>query len=168
MQATLIQTEKSAIVYGTFQGKENQELFRCARELEEQDLRNYVNEERIFLGFENDYVEDLRKVNGQNFLGYYRMYFSNGSWYGRWLDCVKDLAQFDVLGIQDVVEWINQTFDGGCDYFMKDYLKQFKKWDGKNRYLLKPIMSDRFKIMIDTTYGNDDYPVRIYVYNKKQ
>ena len=42
MQATLIRTEKSAIVYGTFQGKENQELFRCARELEAEDLRNYL------------------------------------------------------------------------------------------------------------------------------
>ena len=164
MQAKLIQTEKCSIVYGTFQENENQELFRCARELEDQDLRNYVNRERVFLGVENDDVQDLRKVNGKRFLGYYRMYFSNGSWYGKWLDTVKDLEQFDILGIQDIVEWIHETFLSGCSHTMKEYLEQFKNWGGENRYLLKPIMSDRFKIMIDTTYGNGDYPIRIYVY----
>ena len=35
---SLIQTEKCSIVYGTFQGKENQELFRCPRALDNVDL----------------------------------------------------------------------------------------------------------------------------------
>ena len=167
MQANLIQTEKCDIVYGTFQGKENQELFRCARELEDLDLRSYVNRECIFLGVEEDNVEDLRKVDGKKFLGYYRMYFSNGSWYGRWLDTVKDLEQFDAIGIQDILDWIHKTFTSGCNYTMKEYLEQFNNWGSENRYLLKPIMSDKFKIMIDTTYGNSDYPIRIYVYGKE-
>ena len=166
MIAKLIQTEKCAIVYGTFKGKENQELFRCPRELEDVDLRNYVNRERVFLGIENDDVSDLRNVDGKKFLGYYRLYFSNGSWYGRWLDTVNDLEQFDIVGIQDVVDWIHATFTGGCDYHMKEYLKQFENWGSENRYLLKPFMSDKFKISIDTTYGNSDYPIRIYVYGE--
>ena len=47
---------------------------------------------------------------------------------------------------------------------MKDYLAQYSTWGSKNRYLLKPMYSDHYKVMFDTTYGNGDYPVRIYVY----
>ena len=39
----LIQTENCSIVYGTFQGKENQELFRCTRALDNVDLKQYIN-----------------------------------------------------------------------------------------------------------------------------
>ena len=47
---------------------------------------------------------------------------------------------------------------------MKDYLAQYPTWGSENRYLLKPLYSDHYKVMFDTTYGNGDYPVRIYVY----
>ena len=164
MQGKLIQTEKCAIVYGTFQGKENQELFRCPRELEEVDLRSYVNRERIFLGIENDYVEELRNIKGKEFLGYYRMYSDGNGWFGRWLDVKDGTENIDVAGIEDITNWLRTEFPNGCDYVMKDYLTRFPNWGSDNRYLLKPIMSDRFKICIDTTYGNGDYPVRIYVY----
>ncbi len=165
MQGKLIQTAICSIVYGTFQGKENQELFRCPRELDNVDLRNYVNKERVFLGVRNDYVEDLHNIEGKEFLGYYRMYFSCGSWYGRWLDVKEGVEETDVAGIEDIINWIRKQFTQGCDYYMEDYCKEhFKTWGSDNRYLIKPIMSDVFKIMIDTTYGNGDYPVRIYCY----
>lgn len=77
----LIQTQKCSIVYGEFQGKENQELFRCPRELDSVDLKNYINRERCMLGFESESdTSDLKASN--NYLGYYRLYFS-GRWYGR-------------------------------------------------------------------------------------
>jgi len=167
MQGKLVQTAICSIVYGTFQGKENQELFRCPRELDNVDLRNYVNKERVFLGVKNDYVEDLRNIEGKEFLGYYRMYFSNGSWYGKWLDVKEGVENIDVVGIEDITNWIRKQFPQGCDFFMKNYCSEhFQTWGADNRYLVKPIMSDVFKVMIDTTYGNGDYPVRIYCYRK--
>ena len=50
----LIQTGVASIIYGDFQGKPNQELFRCPRELDDIDLRRYINEHRCLLGFETD------------------------------------------------------------------------------------------------------------------
>ena len=41
----LIQTVVCSIVYGQF-GGEYQELFRCPRELDDVDLRGYVNDNR--------------------------------------------------------------------------------------------------------------------------
>lgn len=49
----LIQTAVCSIIYGQFSG-EYQELFRCPRELDDVDLRGYVNDNRCVLGFEND------------------------------------------------------------------------------------------------------------------
>lgn len=40
----LIQTGKCSIIYGNFQGKPNQELFRCPRELDIEEIPKYVNE----------------------------------------------------------------------------------------------------------------------------
>lgn len=169
MQGKLIQTFECSIIYGTFRGKENQELFRCPRELDDTDLRNYVNKERCFLGVENDNTKDLRNVDGKEFLGYYRMYFTGGSWAGKWLDIKEGVTDLDVFGIQDITSWIQKQFPQGCDFFMKDYLQdKYPTWGSDNRFLLRPIMSEYFKIMIDTTYGNHDYPVRIYCYKDKE
>ena len=169
MQGKLIQTYECSIIYGTFRGKENQELFRCPRELDNVDLRNYVNKERCFLGVENDNTEDLRNVDGKEFLGYYRMYFTGGSWAGKWLVTKEGVTDLDVSGIQDITSWIRKQFPQGCDFFMKDYLQdKYPIWGSDNRFLLKPIMSEYFKIMIDTTYGNHDYPIRIYCYGDKE
>ncbi len=169
MQGKLIQTFECSIIYGTFRGKENQELFRCSRELDNVDLRNYVNKERCFLGVENDNTEDLRNVDGKEFLGYYRMYYTGGSWAGKWLDTKEGVTDLDVSGIQDITSWIQKQFPQGCDFFMKDYLQdKYPTWGSDNRFLLRPIMSEYFKIMIDTTYGNHDYPVRVYCYKDKE
>ena len=47
---------------------------------------------------------------------------------------------------------------------MEEYLRQFPIWGYAHRYVLKPKYSDKYKVLFDTTYGNGDYPVRIYVY----
>lgn len=46
----------------------------------------------------------------------------------------------------------------------EDCEEQFKSWGDKTRFLVKPRGSENYLVMIDTTYGNVDYPVRIYVY----
>ena len=158
----LIQTSVCSIVYGEFQGKENQELFRCPRELDDVDLRRYINETRCLLKFETDTeTEDLKE--SENYLGYYRLYFRNG-WYGRWMESNNEIDEIDCVGVDEIVRWLQENFPRGCTWDMKEYLSEFPTWGSENRYLLKPFMSDHYKVLFDTTYGNGDYPVRIYVY----
>lgn len=158
----LIQTSVCSIVYGEFQGKENQELFRCPRELDDVDLRRYINETRCLLKFEADTeTEDLKE--SENYLGYYRLYFRNG-WYGRWMESNNEIDEIDCVGVDEIVRWLQENFPRGCTWDMKEYLSEFPTWGSENRYLLKPFMSDHYKVLFDTTYGNGDYPVRIYVY----
>ena len=158
----LIQTSVCSIVYGEFQGKENQELFRCPRELDDVDLRRYINETRCLLKFETDTeTEDLKE--SENYLGYYRLSFRNG-WYGRWMESNNEIDEIDCVGVDEIVRWLQENFPRGCTWDMKEYLSEFPTWGSENRYLLKPFMSDHYKVLFDTTYGNGDYPVRIYVY----
>lgn len=159
----LIQTEKCSIIYGEFRGEPNQELFRCPRKLDDIDLRAYVNENRCFLGFEQDVTtKDLRE--SEKYLGYYRLYFRDG-WHGRWMEGNTKVDMQDCIGVDKIIAWLRETFPHGCSWDMKAYLEQYPVWGSENRYLLKPVYSDHYKVMFDTTYGNGDYPVRIYVYS---
>ena len=157
----LIQTSVCSIIYGDFRGKPNQELFRCPRELDNVDLRNYINANRCLLGWEVDIEEDL-KVS-ENYLGYYRLYF-NGHWYGRWMEDSDAIDRLACHGIDEIVKWLQLKFPSGCSFEMKEWLSKYPIWGYENRYLLKPFMSDHYKVMFDTTYGNGDYPIRIYLY----
>lgn len=161
----LIQTEICSIIYGTFRGKENQELFRCPKELDSIDLKNYVNNNRCLLGFEADEVADLK--NQENYLGYYRLYF-RGGWFGSWMEGHTKVDEIDCVGVDEIIQWLRTNFPKGCSWDMEDYLAQYPNWGGEKRYLLKPLYSDCYKVMFDTTYGNGDYPVRIYVYKQNK
>ena len=191
MKTNLIQTEKCSIIYATFEKGETDpytgkypnrfyphtEWFRCPRELDNTDLRNFVNESRVFLGFENDEeTENLREVEGKELIAYWRMYHC-GSWAGRWFfekgnpfENEGDVTRYDIRGVDSIIDWFTENYPGGCDFIMReDFEKQFKTWgESENRYLLKPLYNDYLKIMVDTTYGNSDYPVRIYVYKDKE
>lgn len=164
----LIQTQFCNIIYGEFKGNPNEELFRCARE-DETCLKNYINRERRVVGFENDYVEDLHNVPGKKLIGYWRMYF-RGGWNGRWMLENGTPSEVDCIGVNNIIDWICENFKSGCSFYMQEYFeKNFKRWGGETdtRYLIKPQFSEHYKIMVDTKYGNGDYPVRIYVYEKE-
>lgn len=173
----LIQTNECSIIYGKFRGEDNQELFRCPRTLDEIDLRNYINKERILVApmgtkipFVDDTVTtDLRKVEGKEMIAYWRMYFRCG-WAGRWMFESNDkFTMLECRGVNEIIDWICENFEKGCTFYMDGYMKQhFKNWGSENRYLIKPFMSEYYKVMIDTTYGNGDYPVRIYLYRDKE
>ena len=167
--ANLIQTQFCSIIYGDFNGEKNQELFRCPRELDNLDLKRYINEYREFVGVEDDDAEDLRNVPGKKMIGYWRMYYRNG-WEGRWMFEGNDRpSRLDCCGVNKIIDWICKEFDRGCNWHMKGYMSEHHaKWGGEHRYLLRPKYSNTYKIMIDTTYGNGDYPVRIYVYKDKE
>lgn len=158
----LFQTDKYSIVYGDFHGKPGQELFRCPRELDDVDLRKYVNENRCLLGFEADTDGSLQKES-DSYLGYYRMYFRDGTWHGRWMEESKKLDEIACHGVDEIISWLKRMFPYGCDWVMETYMQRYPNW-GANRCLLKPVFSDHYKVLFDTTYKNEDYPVRIYVY----
>lgn len=158
----LVQTDKYSIVYGDFRGKPGQELFRCPRELDDVDLRKYVNENRCLLGFEPDTDGSLQKES-DSYLGYYRMYFRDGTWHGRWMEESKKLDEIACHGVDEIISWLKRMFPHGCDWVMETYMQRYPNW-GANRCLLKPVFSDHYKVLFDTTYKNEDYPVRIYVY----
>ena len=167
--AKLIQTSICSIIYGRFRGEDNQELFRCPRELDDVDLRRYINETRTFVGFEDDTdVEDLREVPGKELIGYYRLYFK-GRWYGSWLLEHGRPDTIDCHGVDEIVSWLQANYPNGCSYDMEsDFEDQYKQWGvQEHRFLVKPFMSEYYKVCVDTTYGNGDYPVRIYVYRDK-
>lgn len=161
----LVQNDECSIIFGDFKGELNQELFRCPRALDNTDLREYVNTNRCFLGFEADNeTTDLTVLkNSPYYLGYYRLYFRNGSWYGKWLEESDELDRIVCHGVDEIVAWLQTRFPQGCNWDMEAYLERYPAWGSDDRYLLKPIMSDKYKVMFDTTYGNGDYPVRIYV-----
>lgn len=158
----LFQTDKYSIVYGDFHGEPGQELFRCPRELDDVDLRKYVNENRCLLGFEPDTDGSLQKES-DSYLGYYRMYFRDGTWHGRWMEESKKLDEIACHGVDEIISWLKRMFPHGCDWVMETYMQRYPNW-GANRCLLKPVFSDHYKVLFDTTYKNEDYPVRIYVY----
>lgn len=161
----LIQTEICSIIYGEHDGKPNQELFRCPRALDDKDLVRYIKENRPLLGFENDNTEDLREIPGKKLVGYWRMYYRNG-WAGRWMYEGSDRPDaVDCMGVNKIIDWVCDTFPNGCDFYMQDYCSlHYDTWGDPTRYLIKPLRSDIYKVMIDTKYGNGDYPIRVYVY----
>ena len=172
----LIQTKECSIIYGNFKGIENEELFRCPRENDD-DLARYINEYRSLvcpmesdIPFVDDGSEDLRNIEGKCLVAYWRMYFRDGYWNGRWMpESENNPSELEIAGVNNILQWIFDNFKKGCDYHMMDYCEShFKHWGGSHRYLIRPFMSDYYKIMIDTTYGNGDYPIRIYVYRDKE
>ena len=166
----LIQTGVCSIIYGTFRGKKDQELFRCPRELDDVDLPRYINETRSLIGFDDDSnTEDLRDVEGMKMIGYYRLYF-RGGWFGRWMpESDVSPSALECNGIDNIVDWLREEFPCGCSFDMEGYFRDnFKPWGvGDKRYVIRPKYCDFYRVMVDTTFGNGDYPVRIYVYRKE-
>ena len=172
----LVTTEKEVIIYGEF-NSENDELFRCPKATAHEDLRNFINRNRMLIvpmrdgnysiPFVDDETKNLREVEGLNMVGYWRMYYDGGHWCGKWFFEGKEKPDwYDTGGVQRIINWIEAKFDKGCDYYMKDFCEENFTKVGDQRYLIRPYLSENYKIMIDTTYGNHDYPVRIYTYHK--
>lgn len=159
-EQNLIQTKICSIIYSEQHG-EVKEMFRCPRNLDQTDLRDYVNQDKCLLGFEPDDTDDLKT---SNFLGYYRLHFISGKFYGKWFECDGQMDPSFYAGVDEIVRFLNNNFPRGCSFEMEEWLEQFPVWGCKQRYLLKPLLSNHFKVLFETTYGNSDYPVRIYVY----
>lgn len=167
-----IRTAISTFVYD----ENNEMIFQCARELEDIDLVRFVNEYRMLvntmetkLPFVDDDTKDLRNVEGKELIGYWRMYWRNGYWNGRWMLEDGKPSEIDCIGVNKIIDWFCKNYPKGCNWIMKDdFQKNFKVWGSGERYLIKPFKSNIYKVMVDTTYGNGDYPVRVYVYKNKE
>lgn len=133
-------------------------------------LKNYSNISKL---------DDLHNVEGKEFVGYWRMYFNHG-YGGRWFNCngdtsingrcAKELKDDEIEKLNEIINYITDRWKGGCDYFMiEDLVKKFEAVENnENRYILEYEGSDNHIIVIDTTYRNHDYPIRIYVYREKR
>ena len=97
------------------------------------------------------------------------MYYRDG-WQGRWMLEGEDKPSArDCYGVDKIIDFIRDQFPQGCNYKMQSYFENHHhniSQAGGKRFLLRPQLSDVYKVMVDTTYGNGDYPVRIYVYKK--
>lgn len=118
-------------------------------------------------------IEDVRKVDGAGrFLGYLRFYFRNGSWICKWLDTPQNLNLSDKARVllMKICDEIDNVWKWGCDKSMKEELQSnYPNWGAENKYLLEVIDSNiSCYMLIDTTFGNDDYPIRIYVYEAEE
>lgn len=139
----------------------------------ESDLERFLKENRLVVdfadcGWDGTY-DDLRAVKKKELLGYWRMYF-RGGWDGRWFpESDKDMTKFEIKGLDNIINYIANRWKKGCDYFMEDEVKSlYTEWGGDSRYLVCPKGNDNYLVMIDTKYGNGDYPCRIYVYREME
>lgn len=179
----LIQTSEANIIYGEFRGENNQELIRSPLM---KDIENFINKERrLVVPFKmnnpfvdqdtTEYIEDnLHKREGYIYKGYFRMYWRYG-WYGRWFDNNFDslssskveITQLDILGVERIVDWFCENFPKGCNWEMDLFFSENYTEEDKNVFYIQPYLSDIYRIAVNTTYGNEDYPVRIYVFEKE-
>lgn len=134
------------------------------------EVNAFMDENRLCTVLKPDNeTEDLSNVEGYSLIDYYRLYFRDG-WYGRWMT-MDNLPEHkptteEAEGINNIINFLIKHFPNGCDYEMMQWLRRYENWGvDKDRYLLVP--NKYYKICIQTTYGNSDYPVRIYAYREK-
>lgn len=137
----------------------------------ESDLDRFLDENKLIVEFEDcgEEYDDLRGIDGKELLGYWRMYF-RGGWCGTWFpESNNKLSNLEIKGLDNIIFYISKKWDRGCDYFMQDDVNtSFETWGSEHRFLVKPRGVNNYLVMIDTTYGNGDYPCRIYVYREKE
>ena len=135
----------------------------------EADVERFVKENNLLVRlYDNTEVTDLRnREDNKTLIGYFRMYY-RGGWHGKWfLEKGQEITSKDINMVQHIIDFVANRWDKGCDYFMKDDCKEsFAQWGDVNRYLVQPMYNDNYLLAIDTTYGNGDYPIRIYAYNE--
>lgn len=119
--------------------------------------------------------DNISEAAGHTFMGYFRMYFRSGKWYGKWF---AENAEFEKNGVlpeesnklKSFCKWVEDRFKGGCNDVMTDYLKNNEDMKCINgSYFIGLLISDTSYAMVKYTpqFGNDDYPIRIYLYRKE-
>lgn len=166
---TEIEENKSYIVKAKKRyAKEEEIIFQSPLK---EDYDAFVQKEAIITELtENNTVEDLRKVENKELIGYWRMYYRHG-WNGVWFQNseTEELDSHDIKVLDNTIIYVCNRWSKGCDYFMTDDMKEhFSTWgEVETLYLLQPKGFDNCLICINTEFGNGDYPVRIYMYRDK-
>lgn len=122
---------------------------------------------------ENLVTDNLDNVAGHSLMGYFRMFY-NGGWFGKWFAIHEDFKQDGLLNsesttLKNFCEWVQNTFIGGCDDKMLDYLSNNEDIQNINsNYFIGLRIDDTSYAVVKYTprYGNEDYPIRIYLYRK--
>lgn len=123
-----------------------------------------VIENKCSLNFEADLeTTDIKALD--SYFGYLRVYFRNGSWHSAWMEANRDINESITHDIEEIINWLNETFSNGCNWEMDEYFKEnYPNFMDDERYLIKPNFSNHYKVMVNTRYGNSEYPIKIYVY----
>ena len=114
-----------------------------------------------------------------NYLGYYRMYCNYGyGWGGRWFNECKDTTEFggvtsmnekELSELNTTISAVVKEWPDGFSMFSNPSLERYDAAvteDGKRHLLYREGKLLHMLILVDTTYGNGDYPIRIYCYKK--
>ena len=87
------------------------------------DLNNFLKNECICLDFENACLrkdDNLHNMPGKTFKGYWRMYFRNGLWDGRWFNAGNgNMTDFQIAGLNNIIQYIGERWPKGCSYTMQ-------------------------------------------------
>ena len=102
---------------------------------------------------------------------YYRMYYRRG-WYGTYLDGEKLPTIFFCQikeELNNIFNYISYKWKYGCDNDMIRDLKKIAYQCPNGRFLLDYKGEKHYYLLeFCTDYGNSDYPVRIYIYEKEE
>ena len=102
------------------------------------------------------------------------MYFRNG-WEGKWFPQNETFEKSGLRPIEretliNYCKWVEDAFPNGCDEIMESYMKNvpsITKGENDRYYAFIAMDKDSFaEVEYNTSFGNDDYIIRIYLYRK--
>lgn len=114
---------------------------------------------------------------GKRYIGYNRLYFRNG-WFSRWFAADGDTCpegsvclgatSEEVDFLNALHAWLSKKWKHGCTAAMCGDLDKLDCRIDDNMYLLEVEGGPCGCLMhFNTTFGNADYPVRIYLYREE-
>ena len=80
---------------------------------------------------------------------------------------VKSFLTNDILILQSMgyeVHCAANIHHAGAECMDEYFKENYPNFMDDERYLIKPNFSNHYKIMVNTRYGNSEYPIKIYVY----
>lgn len=119
---------------------------------------------------ELDKINCFNKRDGKICLGYYRLYYRNG-WNIVWFPNENEIskpekAEIDI--VNEIIEYIAEKAPIGMNVEFKDFLRKTAEPSPNGRYYFFADNTDfNYLIEFNAKYGNNDYPVRIYLYRNK-
>ena len=109
-------------------------------------------------------ISNLQERKGKINLGYYRMYYRNG-YDGVWFENAGKMTQCEKEVLSQVIDTVKELAPEGMTPYFQEHLNDVATASPNGRYYYFETSTNfNFLVEFAPEYGNDDYPVRIYVY----